>query len=106
MYIFWLLLLLGLVRLTVMLQQFCINCIKLGIDEKACTSKLCLWNMSRRKMDPVPLQEMSFKRPRKEDLPEVLDPFEDPEPFSFKDPLLNNVSEKRNKNRRASFHWP
>ena len=38
---------------------------------------------------------MSFKRPRKGDLPEVLDLFEDPEPFSFKDPLINNVSEKR-----------
>ena len=38
---------------------------------------------------------MPFKRPRKRDLPEVLGPFEDPEPFSFKDPLLNNVSEKR-----------
>ena len=38
---------------------------------------------------------MSFKRPRKEDLPEVLDLFEDPEPCCFKDPLLNNVSEKR-----------
>ena len=24
-----------------------------------------------------------------------MDPFEDPEPFSFKDSLLNNVSEKR-----------
>ena len=45
--------------------------------------------------DPVSLQQMSFKRPRKGDLPEVLDPFEDPEPFCFKDPLLNNVSEKR-----------
>ena len=44
----------------------------------------------------MPLQ-MSFKRPRKGDLPEVLDPFEDPEPFSFKDPLLNNIFEKRKK---------
>ena len=46
-------------------------------------------------VDPVPLQQMSFKLSRKGDLPEVFDPFEDPEPFSFKDPLLNNVSEKR-----------
>ena len=81
-------------------------CVQLGMNKKACTSKLCQWNVSRRKADPVPLQQMSFKRPRKGDLPEVLGPFEDPEPFSFKDPLLNNVSEKRNKNRRASFHWP
>ena len=51
--------------------------------------------MSRRKTHPLPLQQISFKRPRKGDLPEVLDPFEDPELFSFKDPLLNNVSEKR-----------
>ena len=51
--------------------------------------------MSRIKADPVLLQQMSFKCPRKGDLAEVLDPFEDPEPFSFKDPLLNNVSEKR-----------
>ena len=43
----------------------------------------------------MPLQQMSFKRPRKGDLPEVLDQFEDPKPFSFNDPLLNNVSEKR-----------
>ena len=43
----------------------------------------------------MPLQQMSFKRPRKGDLPEILDPFEDPKPFSFKDLLLNNVSEKR-----------
>ena len=70
-------------------------CVQLGMNKKACTSKLCQWNVSRRKADPVPLQQMSFKRPRKGDLPEVLDPFEDPEPFSFKDPLLNNVSEKR-----------
>ena len=63
--------------------------------KKACTSKLCQWNVSRRKADPVPLQQMSFKRPRKGHLPEVLDPFEDPELFSFKNPLLNNVSEKR-----------
>ena len=69
--------------------------VQLGMNKKACTSKLCQWNVSRRKADPVPLQQMSFKRPRKGDLPEVLDPFEDPEPFSFKDPLLNNVSEKR-----------
>ena len=46
-------------------------------------------------VDPVPLQQMSFKLPRKGDLPEVFDPFENPEPFSFKDPLPNNVSEKR-----------
>ena len=43
----------------------------------------------------MPLQQMSFKRPRKGDLPDVLDLFEDPETFSFKDPLRNNVSEKR-----------
>ena len=70
-------------------------CVQLGMNKKACTSKLCQWNVSRRKADPVPLQQMSFKRPRKGDLPEVVDPFEDPEPFSFKDPLLNNVSGKR-----------
>ena len=67
-------------------------CLQLGMNKKACTSKLCQLNVSRIKADPVPLQQMSFKRPRKEDLPEVLGPFEDPEPFSFKDPLLNNVS--------------
>ena len=70
-------------------------CVQLGMNKKACTSKLCQWNVSRRKADPVPLQQMSFKRPRKGDLPEILDPFEDPKPFSFKDPLLNNASEKR-----------
>ena len=70
-------------------------CVQLGMNKKACTSKLCQWNVSRRKADPVPLQQMSFKRPRKGDLPEVLDLFEDPEPCCFKDPLLNNVSEKR-----------
>ena len=69
-------------------------CVQLGMNKKACTSKLCQWNVSRRKADPVPLQQMSFKRPRKGDLPEILDPFEDPKPFSFKDPLLNNISEK------------
>ena len=69
-------------------------CVQLGMNKKACTSKLCQWNVSRRKADPVPLQQMSFKRPRKGVLLEVLGPFEDPEPFSFKDPLLNNVSEK------------
>ena len=77
-------------------------CVQLGMNKKACTSKLCQWNVSRRKPDPVPLQQMSFKRPRKGDLSEVLDPFEDPEPFSFKDPLLNNVSEKR-KRKIAEF---
>ena len=70
-------------------------CVQLGINKKACTSKLCQWNVSRRNADTVPLQQMSFKCPRKGDLPEVLDTFEDPEPFSFKDPLLNNVSKKR-----------
>ena len=70
-------------------------CVQLGMNKKACTSKLCQWNVSRRMADPVPLQQMSFKRPRKGDLPEVLGSFEDPEPFSFKDPLPNNVSEKR-----------
>ena len=49
----------------------------------------------KKKRGTVPLQQMSFKCPRKGDLPEVLDPFEDPEPFSFKDPLLNYVSKKR-----------
>ena len=71
-------------------------CAQLGMNKKVCTSKLFQWNVSRRKADPVSLQ-MSFKRPRKGDLPEVLDPFEDPEPFSFKDSLLNNVFEKRKK---------
>ena len=70
-------------------------CVQLGMSKKACTGKLCQWNVSRRKADPVPLQQMSFKLPRKGALLEVLGPFEDPEPFRFKDPLLNNVSEKR-----------
>ena len=73
-------------------------CVQLGMNKKACMSKLCQWNVSRRKADPVPLQQMSLKHSRKGDLPEVFDPFEDPEPFSFKDPLLKNVSEKRKKN--------
>ena len=77
--------------------------VQLGMNKKACTSKLCQWNLSRRKADPVPLQEMSFKRSRKGDLLEVL---EDPEPFSFKDPLLNNVSVKKEKLRKASIHCP
>ena len=70
-------------------------CVQLGMNKKACRSKLCQWNVSRRKADPVPLQQMSFKRPRKGDLPEVLGSLEDPEPFSFKDRLPNNISEKR-----------
>ena len=78
------------------------SCVWLGMNKKACTSMLCQWNVSRRKADPVPLQQMSFKRPRKGDLPEVLDRFEDPEPFSFKDPLLNNVSEKRKRKSQSS----
>ena len=77
--------------------------VQLGMNKKACTSKLCQWNLSRRKADPVPLQEMSFKRSRKGDLLEVL---EDPEPFSCKDPLLNNVSVKKEKLRKASIHCP
>ena len=68
-------------------------CVQLGMNKKACTSKLCQWNVSRRKAGPVPLQQMSFKRPRKGELSKALDPFEDPEPFSFKNPLLNNVSQ-------------
>ena len=70
-------------------------CVQLGMNKKAYTSKPCQWNVSRRKVDPVPLQQMSIKCLRKGNLTEILDPFEDPKPFSFKDPLLNNVSEKR-----------
>ena len=70
-------------------------CVELGMDKKACTSKLTSGMCRRSLWHPVPLQQISFKRPRKRDLPEVLDLFEDPELFSFKDPLLNNVSEKR-----------
>ena len=70
-------------------------CAQLGINKKGYRSKLCQRNVSKRKADPVPLQQMSIKRPGKGDTPDVLDPFEDPEPFSFKDPLLNYVSKKR-----------
>ena len=41
-------------------------CVQLGMNEKACTSKLCQWNVSRRKANPVPLQQMSFNAQEKE----------------------------------------
>ena len=43
--------------------------IQLGLNqEDACTSQLCSWKKSRRQATPAPLSELSFKRPKKNQL--------------------------------------
>ena len=38
------------------------------LNKIACTSKLCQWKKSRQRAEPAPLGEISFKRPKKDEV--------------------------------------
>ena len=49
----------------------------MDLNKVACTSQLCSWKKSRKRAHPAPLQNISFKRPKKENtIPNVDGPFE------------------------------
>lgn len=45
----------------------CQSAVLLGLNNVACTSKECEWNKSRKQADPLPLSQIQFKRPKKEE---------------------------------------
>ena len=50
---------------------------QMDLNKVACTSQLCSWKKSRKRAHPAPLQNISFKRPKKENtIPNVDGPFE------------------------------
>ncbi|XP_047140341.1 uncharacterized protein LOC124815619 [Hydra vulgaris] len=44
-------------------------CVRIQANKVAVTSKLCVWNRSRKKAEPSMLQNINFKRPMKNQLP-------------------------------------
>ena len=46
--------------------------VQLELNKVACTSKLCAWKASKRHVECAPLEQISFKRPKRGDLPERL----------------------------------
>ena len=51
----------------------CQSAVLLGLNNVACTSKECEWNKSRKQADPLPLSQIQFKRPKKEEqIPSIL----------------------------------
>lgn len=53
-------------------------CIRIGGNKVAVTSELCAWNRCRKNAVPTLLQNINFKRPRKDQLPEENEPKENP----------------------------
>ena len=43
-------------------------CVRIQQNKTAVTSQLCAWNQSRKRAEPAMLQNISFKRPKKEQI--------------------------------------